>query len=85
MLSASTWRCWLRLLRATHMSPAMSRMATTAATMIKTIVLVAISAPYFDGLWRVLGKCRLVFEDVFDLCPCLFGVALGLIGATLRA
>jgi hypothetical protein len=37
------------------------------------------------GCGEVLGKRGSVFEDVFDFCPCLFGVALGLIGATLGA
>jgi hypothetical protein len=55
--------------------------------MIKTVVLVAMSAPYVGetGYAELLGNWGLAFEDVFGFCPCLFGVALGLIGAALGA
>ena len=39
-------RCWVRLLRATHAIAAMSRIAATAMTTIKTMVLVVMSTPW---------------------------------------
>ena len=46
MSPASTRRCWVRLLRATHAIAAMARIAATATTTIKTMVLVVMSTPW---------------------------------------